>query len=147
MAKCSSCGRKGLFLKVDKSTGLCQKCQIEHEQTIRLEKLKTEISDHEALLEQAKNEARTQAQIQLAEETAQLKAENDKLAIENVEHLAKRDKLTSEVFEAQKTYDNLVKRTVKLKPLAASIKSAYEKWLNAYPKDAVREIESLDIEN
>ena len=81
MAKCTECGKKGLFLKVN-ARGFCEKCQPIVAQRTALKDLEDRTAEVErrarnadALLEAAKNEARTEAQKQLDAREKQVQAE------------------------------------------------------------------------
>ncbi len=154
MGKCRECGRKGLFLKVGKD-GLCNNCRLEQQHKERLaeltresEALESRIKDSTQLLAEAKEAAKSEAQRQLEQELPQLQSEVARLNAEILDARARHDTLVVENEAQQKLLDTALKRNEKLKPLANSIKHAYEAWLTGEEDQAAyRAIDSLRLED
>ncbi len=138
MVKCKRCGKGGLFFKVN-GDGLCKKCE--------LAELEVQIADKEKLLADAKNAAKSQAQRELEADFAKLETESAKVKSELLDATARRDTLLVQNAEAQKNLDAMVRRTERLKPIAKSIKAAYEEWLATdAPAAAVERIGSMSLD-
>lgn len=142
MAKCVRCGRKGIFLKVNGS-GLCANCQAE----AALAEIEKQINNKTALLNQARAEAKTQAHAQLEAEYKRLEADMRILQEKHLEMKGKNDALAAATNDAQKNLESILRRTEKLKPVAASIKNAYQHWVGGdSPEAIVKELDNLSIE-
>lgn len=146
MAKCSRCGKGGLFKKVDKVTGLCAECSRIQAQEDKLRTVSAELEDKEKLLREAREAAKTEAYRQIEAEYTKYTGELDGLkeAVRDAE--ARRDTLIVENQDAQKALDSMIRRTEKLKPLAKSIKYANDEWLEGNLLSATSKIASLNIE-
>jgi len=118
MAKCSECGKGGLFRKLDKKTGLCRKCTRKLIQAM-----------HETDSEYHRQYAALNA---LQEQINEAEALKVKLGVDNL--------------DAQNELITLRRRIDRVKPLAKSIKYAEENWLNGNTSEAASQIASLDIE-
>lgn len=118
MAKCSECGKGGLFRKLDKKTGMCRKCTRKLIQTMR----ETDSEYHRQCA----------ALNALREQISEAEALKVQLGVDNL--------------EAQNELITLQRRSEKMKPLAKSIKFAQENWLNGNASEAAGQIASLDIE-
>lgn len=125
MAKCNRCGKGGLFRKVDKYTHVCFECY------------QKELEARNASLEK-------EIEIKKSKNSELQNYENIKTAIRALE--TERDSLAIKVSEAEKTLNNTIKRTSKLKPLAKSITDANEKWVQG-DTSALPMIRNLDIES
>ena len=147
MAKCVRCGRGGLFRKVDHSTGLCADCLRIHQQEEQLKAVCAELSDKQKLLAEAREAAKTTAFRQIEEEYQRYASRMEALKRGVLEVEAKRDALLLENQEAEKKLASAIRRSEKLKPLAKSIQSAYSDWMNGELPAAVRQLESLDLED
>lgn len=151
MGKCSSCLRHGLFLKVDKQTGLCKACEYdraEAEAKKRLEdtnaliaETKKQLEDTNALLAEAIESAKTEAFRNIESETSRLEKERDGLVDAIRDLTAKRDSIHIELQGDQAKLDSIQSKLIKLKPLATSINVALAK--TAHGED-VQPIENLE---
>ncbi|MEG1516532.1 MAG: hypothetical protein RSD95_16715, partial [Clostridia bacterium] len=81
MAKCTRCGKKGLFLRVD-SDGMCPRCQpiFQCEKQLRelddqLSQAERDLNDKEGLLRNAKEAAKDEAFRQLEAESSRLRSD------------------------------------------------------------------------
>lgn len=148
MAKCTHCGRKGLFLKVD-SKGHCADCKIELEQKERLNQLETALANKQKIYDDELAKAKNQAHAQLEAEYARLTAECATLKDQQLRAVADRDATLVQAESARKDLDATLKRTEKLKPLAKSIKAAFQDFVefgaSSSQVDAIRtcDLESL----
>ena len=140
MAKCTKCGRKGLFLKLE--NGLCNDCvstakrQVEIEQlearcvnaTQKLELLNNELTDQQALYDRIATQAeadgiasaRSKIQEEIASAEARLASITDQL------HVAEADltRAKQEEEKAQKAALSAVRKVEKSRPLLKAIDHA-----------------------
>ena len=121
MAKCSRCGRDGLFFKVNKDTGLCIDCQAVLDNEQALNKLKREIEENQQRL----------GHLHMRIEQAR----------------AERDQLITEYQQAHADLDALIKRCKKIKSIPNSIKYAQQQWVDGNTSEAIAQIDSLEIED
>ena len=121
MAKCSKCGRGGLFFKVNKSTGLCRDCQV--------------VRDNEQAVSALKREA----------EECQQTIGHLNLRIEQAR--SEQNRLIDEIQKSTDELNTLTRRNQKLKSLAMSIKNAQQNWVDGETLTAAAQIASLDIED
>jgi hypothetical protein len=144
MAKCSNCGKSGLFLKLQ--SGLCNDCislahrrtQVEQLETrernsaAHLADLTSQLADQQSLydsvVEKAKAEGITQARAaikseqdaadkKLAETTAQLKIAEDSLSSAKIEE-----------EKTQKSVSSSIKKVEKYRPLLRAIQNAIDTY-------------------
>ena len=144
MAKCSKCGKKGLFLKLQ--NGLCSDCtSLEHrrvqveqlekrekDSVARLAELTSQLSDQQALydsvVEKAKTEGIAQALVvinseqdaadkKLANITAQLQIAEASLSVAKVEE-----------ENAKKSAQSAIKKVEKFRPLLLAIQNAIDTY-------------------
>lgn len=144
MAKCSNCGKSGLFLKLQ--SGLCNDCislahrrtQVEQLETrernsaTHLADLTSQLADQQSLydsvVEKAKAEGITQARAaikseqdaadkKLAETTAQLKIAEDSLSSAKIEE-----------EKTQKSVSSSIKKVEKYRPLLRAIQNAIDTY-------------------
>ena len=137
MGKCSSCLRHGIFLKVDKQTGLCKACEYDKAEA----EAKKRLEDTNALLSEAIENAKTEAFRNIESETVRLEKERDGLVDAKRDLTAKRDSVHAELQGDQAKLDSIQSKLIKLKPLATSINVALAK--TAHGED-VQPIENLE---
>ena len=125
MAKCTHCGRKGLFLKVD-SKGHCADCKIELERKDRLSMLDLAIANKQKIYDEELAKAKTQAHAQLEADHARLTAECATLKDQQLRAVADRDATLVQVESARSELDAIIAKAEKLKPMAKSIKAAFD---------------------
>lgn len=132
MAKCTKCGRKGLFLKLN-ARGLCADCAALEQRRQMIADLEQKARETEErakradeLLQQAMNEATTQAHLNLEKRDAELHEqldEMDRLIVCKTSHIQElndqEDTLTRKISTAEK-------RISKLQRLYDSIKYALD---------------------
>lgn len=147
MAKCSRCGKGGLFKKVDKATGLCDDCLRIQQQDEKLRAVNAELANKEKMLSEARESAKTTAFIQIEAEYQKYSSQMDSLKAQVLEAEGKRDRLAMENQEAEKKLASAIRKNEKLKPLAKSIQSAYNEWMTGDTTQAIRQIESLNLED
>ena len=153
MARCSRCGKGGLFKKVDKITGLCADCALLQRQEEKLKAVNDQIdakekllTDKEKLLADAIAAAKTQAMRQVEFDFQRQSSALADLKNQIRDAEARRDTLIVENTDAQKALDSAVRRNERLKPLAKSIQYAAENWLNGEVDKAKWLVEGLSIE-
>lgn len=136
MAKCSECGKKGLFLKVN-ARGLCEKCQPIAAQRTALKDLEERTAEVErrarnadALLEAAKNEARTEAQKQLDVREQQVQAELAALMPRLDEVQTRHSELTQQCEQLEKKMKTAENRIAKSKAVFQSMKYAMDSFMD-----------------
>lgn len=136
MAKCSECGKKGLFLKVN-ARGLCEKCQpIVHQRTAlkdledRAAEVERRARNADALLETAKNEARTEAQRQLDAREKQVQAELAALMPRLDEAQTRHSELTQQCEQLEKKMKTAENRIAKSKAVFQSMKYAMDSFMD-----------------
>ena len=148
MAKCTKCGRKGLFLKLN-ARGLCADCAAleQRRQTLADLEQKTRETEERAkradeLLRQAMSEATTQAHIELEKRDAALREqldEMDRLIVCKTSHIQElndqEDALTRKVSSAEK-------RISKLQRLYDSVKYALDAFETA---KSVTDVSPYDV--
>lgn len=136
MAKCSRCGKKGFFLRVNKD-GLCLNCQhllayenekAELEQQLSL--VKNQLADTTALFENIKQEAIEAA----TKEIDQLMVEKQGIVADLTEKVTilsqEYDTLSEKTVKTQKTYENKVKKCKSVVREMEAINYTIEKYLN-----------------
>lgn len=136
MAKCSECGKKGLFLKVN-ARGLCEKCQPIVHQRAALKDLEDRAAEVErrarnanALLETAKNEARSEAQRQLDAREKQVQAELAALMPRLDEVQTRHSELTQQCEQLEKKMKTAENRIAKSKAVFQSMKYAMDSFMD-----------------
>lgn len=136
MAKCNECGKKGLFLKVN-ANGFCKKCQPIVARRTALSDLEAKTDEIErraknadALLEHAKNEARTEAQKQLDAQEKQAQADLA-ILIPRLDALQTRyNELTEQCEQIEKRMKTAENRIAKSKTIFQSMKYAMDSFMN-----------------
>lgn len=161
MAKCTKCGKKGLFLKLDK-IGLCESCHADQAKRNRLNSVNKDIADAEEklrslqnrcndaelVLAEIKTEIKPKAVAQLEDEYKHLQASYAALQSSVEQETQRRNDLVQMNETAQAELAAMLRRTEKLKPLANSIKKAFKTITSDYPDDEIIDrIGSLDIED
>lgn len=151
MAKCTRCGKHGLFLKVN-SSRLCNNCAEEaahQERLVRVRddllKVEQALQNKSALLESAKAEAKSAALIELEAEHERLTRENASMVEKLLRATAERDTLEQSNVKATEAYDALAAKIEKLRPMANTIKNAYERWIMGDTENTYDNIVSLNI--
>lgn len=136
MAKCTECGKKGLFLKVN-ADGVCPKCQpiVARRKAINdLEAKAKEVErlarDADTLLEDAKNDARTEAQKQLDEQERKAQASLNELMPRLDALQARHAELTEQCTQIEKKMKTAENRINKSKAVFQSMKYAMESFMN-----------------
>lgn len=136
MAKCTECGKKGLFLKVN-ARGFCEKCQPIVAQRTALKDLEDRTAEVErrarnadALLEAAKNEARTEAQKQLDAREKQVQAELAALMPRLDEVQTRHGELTQQCEQLEKKMKTAENRIAKSKAVFQSMKYAMDAFMD-----------------
>ena len=129
MAKCSRCGRKGLFLKL--ADGLCDNCtstiRMEREQSElkgQIESLSLELKDEEALYERIRSAAETSAKEEFQKEEADLIARVSKLRDESQQETVILDTLRAEQGKSEKSAASAVKKVQRSRELVKAIRHA-----------------------
>ena len=142
MAKCTRCRKSGLFLKL--SNGLCKNCQAEvaHEATLhslqqQITEAEAQLNDKTQLLTEAKAEARTQAHELLEKEFAELLSQSNTLKADIAKFITEKETLEQSNADSTKNLANITKRTEKLKPLAQSIRHAFDAWVSGEPANYI----------
>lgn len=157
MPKCPSCGRKGLFLKLE--NGLCNECraiawsrqqvsQLEHQrQEIenKLSSLNSELADRETLyssiIEKAEAQAIEQARSKIQKDQ---EAANAELASINVQLQTAQTDLAiakKEEEKAQKNIQSAIRKVEKYRPLLRAIENA----LLTYDSQNFSEINQIEV--
>ena len=143
MAKCILCGRKGLFLKVDRN-GHCPNCAIEVIHQERVSDLKKIISDLEVkrtdenkLLEDAMAFAKTEAHRQLEIQVERLHDE-ERSALEKVaDALGKNREYEDINAKLAKENQSLESKIAKSRTIVDSIKNIRTLWMGGYELETV----------
>lgn len=164
MAKCSNCGRRGLFLKLD-WRGWCPTCvakeqltKIEKEHRQRLEALnalnadisaaESKLADTSALLREAMDSAKTQAQEQLARDYEDLKCRFDKTQTDLAEVTRLYESITAQKDAAMKDLQVVRRRAKMVKQLGKSIKYAWNEWiLGIEEQKAISDITDMQLDD
>lgn len=131
MKKCARCGKKGLFLKL--INGLCPDCtrltQIEKEESevsTRLNELKQQLSDSEALFDRiktnAEDAARTNMEKELTNKSDELASIVEQLSIVQSEYIQAKERLE----KAEKSALNATARSQRYAEQAKRMKDAIE---------------------
>ena len=136
MAKCNECGKKGIFLKVN-ARGFCKDCQPIVARRTKIDDLEARAVEVEnrannanALLEAAKNEARTEAQKQLDAREKQVQADLAVLMPRLDELQARHAELTEQCAQIEKRMKTAVNRIDKSKAVFQSMKYAMDSFMN-----------------
>ena len=133
MAKCSRCGRKGLFLKL--KDGLCKDCEIVvrnerdiQESESKLDELCQKLSDQNALFEQIEAKAQASAMekamaaLKAERETAEKAAESARMKLR--EALSECEQAKAEEEKARKSSQSAIRKVEKSRFLIKSIDHA-----------------------
>lgn len=145
MARCSICGEKGLFLRVNKS-GYCKKCapiQARKETISKLEiderklhqsitDLEKRAADSQTLLNQEIEKAKSKAFIQLEEQEERLHQSINELIPQLHSLRDQRTVLVAENESTQKKLRTAENRIIKAKPVYQSMKNAMDSFMNPY---------------
>lgn len=143
MAKCILCGRKGLFLKVDRN-GHCPNCAIEVIHQERVADLKKTISELEAkrtdenkLLEDAMAFAKTEAHRQLERQVEKLHTEEAVMTEKVGALLSKCNECEEARAKLTKENDSLITKIAKSRTIVDSLKNIRTLWMGGYELETV----------
>ncbi len=133
MAKCSRCGRKGLFLKL--KDGLCKDCEIVvrnerdiQESEAKLDELCQKLSDQKALFEQIEAKAQASAMekamaaLKAERETAEKAADSARMKLR--EALSECEQAKAEEERTRKSSQSAIRKVEKSRALIKSIDHA-----------------------
>lgn len=139
MGKCVKCGRHGLFIRVNKESGLCKVCEY----TEAADKAEARARQSDALLQEAMRQARTEAYQALERQTKELERKSADCQNELRDLTARRDALAMENAAAQSKLTTAISRTEKLKYLAQSINAALEATARGESVSEIKDLEEL----
>lgn len=143
MAKCTQCGKKGLFLRVD-AQGLCAACAVIDKQRKAAEDaerrnqeaerkaiaIEQHARDADALLEEAKNAARTEAQRQLDIRERQVQAELAELTVRLDALQTRHAELIENCAQTEKKMRTAENRIIKAKAIYKSMQYAMDTFMD-----------------
>jgi transcription initiation factor TFIIIB Brf1 subunit/transcription initiation factor TFIIB len=121
MGKCTICGKKGLFVKVN-DKGVCKDCEAVAKRKATLDSIEKRLADKEALMRQVQAEA-------LDKIDRQIDDKNKKLTRINTEIINKTEELSNtndSLQKAIKDWETASKKVAKIKPLYKSFMNQFE---------------------
>lgn len=121
MAKCSKCGKKGLFLKVDEN-GICNDCQALAKREKLLAATEKKLADKKSLMKAYQQEALSAIKNEIDKQNNILADINKQIVNTKVLQNETNDKLAKTI----KDWDNASKRLAKIKPLYKSFMNIFE---------------------
>lgn len=137
MAKCTGCGKKGLFLKID-INGLCQECQRKASLEIQeaqikksIESLNAELTEKENLYqsisEKAKNDALLEINSEINKKESEFKELNNLLELRRQEL----ESLKTDQEKTEKSINSNAKKLQKLQTVIKSMKYSIDNYINS----------------